>query len=211
MRLEMEKLDVTYKVDVTLGYIVVMCIYKHLGILFALPVIVVHVLVTEQLPTVTNSTSSLSSNQTTSSYGGSGETTASPKQFCREQFPSQASRMGYQLFVLLSTYVLPFVAIIIMNSMIVYKLQQRGRTIRILTVMNHWIGSSEYDKFFKPNFLKSPSKFTTISEIASKPKSAHYFETYCLSTSDMHFIEMPSMFGSSPFDFLRHSSVFMDH
>ncbi|GAA47425.1 galanin receptor type 2 [Clonorchis sinensis] len=95
------------------------------GILFALPVIVVHVLVTEQLPTLTNSTSNSSGNLTTSSFRGPGETAASPRQFCREQFPSQTSRMGYQLFVLLSTYVLPFVAIIIMNSMIVYKLQQK--------------------------------------------------------------------------------------
>ncbi|TGZ65878.1 hypothetical protein CRM22_005653 [Opisthorchis felineus] len=96
------------------------------GILFALPVTVVHVLVTNQLPTLTNSTSNPSENLTTSSFGGTGETTATPKQFCREQFPSQTSRMGYQLFVLLSTYVLPFVAIIIMNSMIVYKLQQKS-------------------------------------------------------------------------------------
>ncbi|VDP69770.1 unnamed protein product [Echinostoma caproni] len=45
---------------------------------------------------------------------------------CRGLFPSQSSRMGYQLLVLLSTYVIPFVAILIMNSTIIYKLQQRN-------------------------------------------------------------------------------------
>uniref|UniRef100_A0A094ZIB6 Uncharacterized protein n=1 Tax=Schistosoma haematobium TaxID=6185 RepID=A0A094ZIB6_SCHHA len=45
--------------------------------------------------------------------------------FCREQFPTQSSRMGYQLFVLLSTYVLPFACILILNSCIVLKLKQK--------------------------------------------------------------------------------------
>ncbi|CAH8487125.1 unnamed protein product [Schistosoma turkestanicum] len=46
--------------------------------------------------------------------------------FCREQFPTQSSRMGYQLFVLLSTYVLPFACILILNSCIVLKLKQKN-------------------------------------------------------------------------------------
>ncbi|TPP57453.1 Protein trapped in endoderm-1 [Fasciola gigantica] len=45
---------------------------------------------------------------------------------CRGLFPSQSSRMGYQLLVLLSTYVIPFVGILIMNSTIIYKLQKRN-------------------------------------------------------------------------------------
>ncbi|KAA3678250.1 uncharacterized protein DEA37_0005732 [Paragonimus westermani] len=45
--------------------------------------------------------------------------------FCRTEFPDQTSRLSYQLFVLLSTYVTPFIGIIIMNSMIVYKLQHK--------------------------------------------------------------------------------------
>ncbi|CAH8525067.1 unnamed protein product [Schistosoma rodhaini] len=46
--------------------------------------------------------------------------------FCREQFPTQSSRMSYQLFVLLSTYVLPFACILILNSCIVLKLKQKN-------------------------------------------------------------------------------------
>ncbi|CAH8496236.1 unnamed protein product [Heterobilharzia americana] len=46
--------------------------------------------------------------------------------FCREQFPSQSSRMSYQLFVLLSTYVLPFACILILNSCIVLRLRQKN-------------------------------------------------------------------------------------
>ncbi|KAH8859607.1 Allatostatin-A receptor [Schistosoma japonicum] len=46
--------------------------------------------------------------------------------FCREQFPTQSSRMGYQLFVLLSTYVLPFACILILNTCIVLKLKQKN-------------------------------------------------------------------------------------
>ncbi|KAK4469190.1 hypothetical protein MN116_006767 [Schistosoma mekongi] len=46
--------------------------------------------------------------------------------FCREQFPTQSSRMSYQLFVLLSTYVLPFACILILNTCIVLKLKQKN-------------------------------------------------------------------------------------
>ncbi|CAH8841443.1 unnamed protein product [Trichobilharzia szidati] len=49
---------------------------------------------------------------------------------CREKFPSQSSRTGYQLFVLLSTYVLPFTCILILNSCIVLKLKQKNVTER---------------------------------------------------------------------------------
>ncbi|CAL8095343.1 unnamed protein product, partial [Calicophoron daubneyi] len=108
------------------------------GIIFATPVLVFQKLLPfiPQQPVINNS---LTANFTTISgqtYPSSLETTTtlnpmttryhsdSSEAFCRENFPTPASRMGYQVFVLLTTYVLPFVGILLMNSLIVYRLQR---------------------------------------------------------------------------------------
>ncbi|CAL8095346.1 unnamed protein product, partial [Calicophoron daubneyi] len=113
-------------------------LHSPIGIIFATPVLVFQKLLPfiPQQPVINNS---LTANFTTISgqtYPSSLETTTtlnpmttryhsdSSEAFCRENFPTPASRMGYQVFVLLTTYVLPFVGILLMNSLIVYRLQR---------------------------------------------------------------------------------------
>ncbi|KAF5405496.1 hypothetical protein PHET_01061 [Paragonimus heterotremus] len=86
------------------------------GIIFALPVMIFQVLV----PIIDVGVNPQPDSQTNSSHKF-----IQMEVFCRTEFPDQTSRLSYQMFVLLSTYVIPFIGIIIMNSMIVYKLQHK--------------------------------------------------------------------------------------
>ncbi|VDP46638.1 unnamed protein product [Schistosoma curassoni] len=123
------------------------------GIIFALPIIIFQVLIPAprddilpdnitllsttstdisnntyyltEIPQIYTSTSKQTHDLITTYLNINNNNNYNQEVFCREQFPTQSSRMGYQLFVLLSTYVLPFACILILNSCIVLKLKQK--------------------------------------------------------------------------------------